>query len=941
MMLTFLLPSVTSAARGSTHLARRLSVSTTRQQISSRRQSSTIVGHASLSSRSEEDTKDGTDPSHSQHKPVDRSTFSHFFDRQAPISQITSSSSKPKASYEIAAASRQVTFNFRQAIGTRDPAEIIAAYDDLVQAHQHHAEDVFNSTSRVLKASDLGFPTKKRDIQTAIRYVIQHSQREGSMELRHVEACQQMFRDMSQRFGFQIGATDLHRQLQICCLAKDGLIDPCTMFRQLRAKYPNWQTTSVEWNMVINHLVRRDLHAQAIEIYQEMLEFGVQPETPLRNTMIRVHLAVNNLQEADAHLEHLEQGQEQLEIVTLTITVEGLCKLVSASKGKEKDLAMDKLRRYGSELRGAVEALPVGTTDSTAWNTLLRYEAIVFGVSHALKSARKASESDAVNSTTLNVLLRAHVDELKELQNSDEALELLERVQSAIDPLQRIQPDDRCYNTLMLGLLQNSAAESAPFDDDAADFALDEGTPGNTVQPGRSTPTPNQVREAQLLYDHVRSLGIPRTPLLVTPLLRAYCEAFLPSLPSAMKLVQDMLEHRSTSANVTLSRRGASSQRKSIQPPAIGMRIVQPVLEACIRLRDITSAFKLLSLIQDTSVSISASHKTELMQQLLRITNSWMEAFHVYRILFRFPLTTTSNSYGLDQRGYIIALETFRSLSFPNSPTAPPEHLLSILKDMRLSNFRPTPSIYTSILDHYSKTSFPSYLGIKATHEALKVDTLLEPDLPLINALMNAYNRAEEPAMVLAIWDSLLATRQEIDGVTLSVVFDTCGRFGLLPVARKVLARIRRLEEEAVGGRRGRSAMTKGAWDSWLECLARCGRLEEAIELVFGEMRRSLFRQALLLNDLKVEEANEVTVNDLVIRSTQAPVRDKNGHVVGPDSKTLSTLLKFAARERDRRQKCLSLSAGNSIWHTLRSRIREELSWIYPQIKSVGDPSCL
>ncbi|KAJ1030005.1 hypothetical protein NDA16_000918 [Ustilago loliicola] len=268
--------------------------------------------------------------------------------------------------------------------------------------------------------------------------------------------------------------------------------------------------------MVISYLVRRDLHGQAIEVYEEMLDFGVEPEASLRNTMIRVNLAVGNVKDAEAHLEHMKQEQRQLGLDTLTTTVEGLCKLVSTGKVKDTDPMMAKLRTYASELRKAVEALPAGTRDSSSWRTLLRYEAIVLGPAHALETARQTSRSGVADFRTLNMLLRAHVEELKELQSSDEALELLDRVQSAIDPQRRIQPDDNCYNILMLGLLDNSGGESALLEEDV-DLSPDDGTNGSTVRQPRSHPTPNQVREAQLFYDHIRSLGIPPTPLLRRP----------------------------------------------------------------------------------------------------------------------------------------------------------------------------------------------------------------------------------------------------------------------------------------------------------------------------------------------------------------------------------------------------------------------------------------
>lgn len=268
---------------------------------------------------------------------------------------------------------------------------------------------------------------------------------------------------------------------------------------------------------------------------------------------------------------------------------------------------------------------------------------------------------------------------------------------------------------------------------------------------------------------------------------------------------------------------------------------------------------------------------------------------------------------------------------------APPEDLLGTLQDMRADGHPPTCAVYTAVLDYYSKTQPASAAGVAATHAMLKWDEELEPDLPLVNALMNAYNRIDEPTIVLAIWESLLATRQEFDSVTLSVFFDTAGRHGLLTLARKVVSTVHRAEEEAKErGTKRCTPMTKGAWDAWLECLARCGRLEEAIEVAFGEMRTTLLRQAIESHDLDDDGNAAGTVAEVMVRSMQAPVRDRNGHIVGPDAKTFGTLLKFAARERDRRQR-RQTGRESPIWHKLRARLREELSWLYPHVKRIGE----
>lgn len=977
-MLSFLLPRA-SSIQASSQAYRRIQAALGSQGGVVRQHAwiSNSVGPISHTIRIDDSTDDLDDRIRRLSHKSEGESFSHFFDKRTPLDELpeATASGKSKASHEIAAASRQATATFRQAIGTRVPAKIIEAYAHLIQAHQRHAQDVSNSSSRPVQNTDIGFPVRKADIQTAIRYLVQHAQKEGHMASSVAEECHQMFEDMSQRFGFRIGPTDLHRQLQTYCLCKSTRFDPCAAFQRLRASYPDWQTTSIEWNMVISYLVQQRSYGHAVKTWQEMLECGVKPDTSLRNTMIRVHLAVNNTAEAETQLDHLAKENEHLGIDTLTTTVEGLCKLIASVKQTDEGV-MSKLRAYASDLRKEVGSYPQAAVDLSAWHALLRYEALIASPTHALETARQARKPGLFRLRTLCMLLRLHVDELADLQSSDDALELLDRIQVAIDPDRSIQPNDQCYNILMLGLLNNAGPDSAfgsedavSMDADAKLFAKEVGDTGSGRQL-QSLPTPNQIREAQFLYDHIRTTGIPPTPLLVTPLLTAYCEAFLPSIPSAMKLVQDLLDHRPSSVPPT-RKAASSSQQKGAPSFIIGMKIIQPVLDACVRLADISSARELLSRLYNAGVVIAAQDKVILMRRLLGITNSWSEAFHIYRSLSRFPTHSSSgarkfHSRGLDERGYIALLESMRSLQFSEpKPTpashsggslpAPPDELLSILEDMRSAGYRPSCAIYTSILDYYAKAPQPSYLGVRATHEMLKRDEGLEPDLALINALMNAYNRADEPAMVLAIWNSLLATRQEIDGVTLSVFFDTAGRHGLLALARKAISTIRRIEAESgseqIGGYR-RSAMSKGAWDSWLECLARCGRLEEAIELAFGEMRKTLLRTALDADDLLPCSTSDgvvsLTVSDLVVKSSQAPIRNKEGQVVGPDAKTMGTLLKFAARERDRRQKRAWASSempssypvaasGTSIWHTLRARIREELSWLYPQIKHIGD----
>ncbi|TKY90938.1 hypothetical protein EX895_000936 [Sporisorium graminicola] len=961
-MLPFLIPSA-ALARASSQLARRSRMRLSQQvYLPSRSSSSSIITqNVSKTARHDQDAEHQDDGSASPPRPHrDNTAFTHFFDKRTPplASSPTLAPAKAKASHEIVSASRDAVTAFRNAISTREPAAIIEAYQLLMQAHHAHAQHIRGASSRFVDITDIGFPIRKADIQTAIRHMVKHAQREGHMTPRLFHVCHQMYRDMSQQFGFRIAPTDLHRHLQTFCLSDNPTMHPCVAFDQLRANHPEWRPNSSEWGMVIAYLERHRSYIHALKLWTDALEYGVEPEDPLRDTMIKVFLAVNNKTEADALRQQLSQHEAHLDIDTLTSAVEDLCQAVSQLKQSDPEL-MSELRTHAMNLQKTMDSNTELATLSSAWKALLRYEAIVAGPAHALQTARQAWKPGLFDSETLSLLLRLHEDELNDLQSSDDALELLDRIQSACDPKRTTQPDDQCYSILIQGLLNSSGSKA----EDAC--ALDQDgnlVPDEDGDRGRSTcglPSPNQIREAQLLYDHVRALGMPPTPVLAMPLLTAYCEAFLPSLHSAMKLVRDVLEY-GTPSSLSARKTTTSTRRKTSRScsSAVGISTVRPVIDACIKLKDLACARDLLSRLHEAGIALEPAHKLELMRRLIGITTSWTQAFQVYRTVSRFPTLTSSGTRsegGLDERGYISLLQSLRALTFTDSQNstvlpAPPEELLGIVQDMRAAGHRPSCAIYTSILDYYAKTAQPSFLGVQLTHEMLKQDEGLEPDLPLINALMNAYNRADEPAMVLAIWDSLMATRQEIDGVTLSVFFDTAGRHGLLSLARRAISTVRRIEAQGTEAR-GRSAMTKGAWDSWLECLARCGRLEEAIELAFGEMRKTLFREAIDAHDLDDAADGEaaVPVALLTVKSSQTPVKDRRGQVVGPDAKTMGTLLRFAARERDRRQKRVmgslfpgatsedSRGRGTSIWHTLRTRIREELSWLYPQVKHIGE----
>lgn len=64
---------------------------------------------------------------------------------------------------------------------------------------------------------------------------------------------------------------------------------------------------------------------------------------------------------------------------------------------------------------------------------------------------------------------------------------------------------------------------------------------------------------------------------------------------------------------------------------------------------------------------------------------------------------------------------------------------------------------------------------VAALHTAMQEDAEVEPDIRLLNTLMNAYNFVGDAEAAVGIWFSLLQDRRAITSSTLSILFDLCG----------------------------------------------------------------------------------------------------------------------------------------------------------------------
>lgn len=134
------------------------------------------------------------------------------------------------------------------------------------------------------------------------------------------------------------------------------------------------------------------------------------------------------------------------------------------------------------------------------------------------------------------------------------------------------------------------------------------------------------------------------------------------------------------------------------------------------------------------------------------------------------------------------------------TPSLPREVTAELLTDVaNLSNLDESKRlfIFITFLDHYAKKG-PQAVGSKWLwyhqqvivdfHEALveRYGEDLNRDVAVFNSLLNAYGRVELFDSVIQVWNEMLNMNIRIDLVSVSIIFDQCGRRKRLPDAKKI-----------------------------------------------------------------------------------------------------------------------------------------------------------
>ncbi|WFD29473.1 hypothetical protein MSPP1_000482 [Malassezia sp. CBS 17886] len=682
---------------------------------------------------------------------------------------------------------------------------------------------------------------------------------------------------------------------------------PDAIFCALRARFPAWEPSRGDWDFVVLTLTRqREAGAAAAA--------ALAMPSSLRRTTANALLSVCVASEPMDSVRALAARLSPLDAVGLSILVDGLCKRWvggmrddACSGGGAPTDGGDPFTPLAEEIHAAAAALRHTLTsapqrDAIAWHALLVYEGVFLGSAHAMATARAALAEDrfAADAWTLSTLLLAHTGTLDSLRTSDEALALLDTVAQAVGV-----PVGRHAVAIALRALLGRAPRI--------------GQTGGAPPHASDEVDANALYEAQRLYnDACARFALRADAALVQPLIDAHCAAFVPDVDAACALLAHVTPPpRRRLARFWLHRDAARGA------PDLGL--FHPILLACAKVHDPARAVGLLETMARLRVRVPHAATDTLVQHLCHACVSHSDARGVYRAMHALG--------AWDADAFERVLLLFCRMD-ADEPWLAPSNVLAVLHDMRAASLHPSPRVYTVVLDFLGKHPHATPAAVRAAHELIKRDLTLEPDQILINALMNAYGHVQEPAQVLGLWDSLVVLCANtggqprfIDPVTVIIVCDTCGRAGLLSAARdavRVASTMGRAtgwcgrvpDENALTGgpaegdgngkalssghggghiphphdfrdtspshaSAARSPLiTKGVLDAWIECLARCGHLPEAVDVLFREM------------------------------GNRAPV------ALRADAKTTSTIFAFARNAQAR-------VAGE-----LRVRIQQELPWV-------------
>ncbi|KAI0756823.1 hypothetical protein C8Q80DRAFT_1130683 [Daedaleopsis nitida] len=227
---------------------------------------------------------------------------------------------------------------------------------------------------------------------------------------------------------------------------------------------------------------------------------------------------------------------------------------------------------------------------------------------------------------------------------------------------------------------------------------------------------------------------------------------------------------------------------------------------------------------------------------LMRSSSTPSEAFRLYRLLAQ-PIAHKpqgkEDDISFNEESYTAILHAFCTLeSWPNGiPSA--RQYFEVVADMRKQGLRVTTKAYTIIIGQLARlvtnlsADDPDSVETRAmiartlarVHNHLNVNSEFTPDPPLWNQLMDAYQRAGCFPEACRIWQKLFSS-QMFNHASVSIIIDACAFNEAYDMAVRIYMTL--VEQKFPINIRN--------WNTFLECLCRLGKLDEAMKVLCLEM---------------------------------------------------------------------------------------------------------
>ncbi|KAF5323373.1 hypothetical protein D9611_005662 [Ephemerocybe angulata] len=244
----------------------------------------------------------------------------------------------------------------------------------------------------------------------------------------------------------------------------------------------------------------------------------------------------------------------------------------------------------------------------------------------------------------------------------------------------------------------------------------------------------------------------------------------------------------------------------------------------------------------------------------------------------------------LDEEGYAIVLQHFAKKEFGRHYVPSIQDYFAIVKKMRQQGLTITGKVYTILLtqigqlatklnregDPDTKFRDDLVLATRRTHDFLSLDARLSPDATLLTQLINTYQRLGCFGDAYRVWELMYLTGN-FNCVTVSNILDGCGWNKDVHTATIIW---RKLSRDGF-------TFDLHNWNTFVECLCRCGQLDMARKLVIQDLPQTGMKPSLETLNILRKFAKNARAEGEVLAQIQKRFPELYRKLVSSSSKSI------------------------------------------------------